>query len=125
MQSKFNISALGGSQGSQKIDSQKIDRLLTCCFRFWRSSNQEKVIALGKSSARFVYFHVFRPENTKQKIYGIVNHKNWIVDITWWDIEVMGASNINSDHFGQHADGKGKRFTLFCVFKINWNCWNS
>ena len=31
----------------------------------------------------------------------------------------MDVSNINSDNFGKRVDGKGKRFTLLCVFKIN------
>ena len=46
-----------------------------------------------------------------------------MVDVRWWDIEEMDVSNINSDNFGKRVDGKGKRFDLFCVFKINWNCW--
>ena len=34
----------------------------------------------------------------------LVNHNNWIFDITWWDI----ASNINSYNFWEHVDEKGK-----------------
>ena len=95
----------------------------TCCFRFWKSNNQEKVTVLGEIWAKSLYFKVFRLENIKPKINEIVNLKNWIVAITWWDIEEMDVSNINSDNFGKHVDGKGKIFTLFCVFKINWNYW--
>ena len=29
----------------------------------------------------------------------------------------MDVSNIDSDSFSEHVDGKGKRFTLFCVFE--------
>ena len=94
--------------------------MLTCCFRFWRSKNQEKVIVLDEISPTSLCFNVFRLENIKPKINEIVNHKNWIVDITRWDIEEMDFSNINSDNFGKHVGGKGKRFTLFCVFKINF-----
>ena len=39
-----------------------------------------------------------------------------------YDIEEMDVSNINNN-CGEHVDGKDKRFTLFCVFKINWNWW--
>ena len=31
----------------------------------------------------------------------------------------MDVSNVKSDNFGKRVDGKDKRFTLFCVFKIN------
>ena len=90
---------------------------MPCCFRFWRSNNEEKVNVLWESSARSLYFHVFRPENIKQEIHEIANHKDWKVDITWWDIKEMDVSNIDSDSFSEHVDGKGKRFTLFCVFE--------
>ena len=79
--------------------------MLICCFRFWTSNNQEKVIVLGEIWARSLYFNAFRLENVKPKINEIV--KNWIVDITWWDIEEMDVSNINSDNFGKRVDGKG------------------
>ena len=36
-----------------------------------------------------------------------------------YDIEGMDVSNINNNSCGEHVDGKDKRFTLFCVFKIN------
>ena len=35
----------------------------------------------------------------------------------------MDVSNINNNNCGEHVERKGKRFTLFCVFKINWNWW--
>ena len=97
--------------------------MLTCCFRFWRSINQEKVIVLGEISAISLYFHVFILEDIKPKIYEIVNHRNWIVHTIWWYIEEMDVGNINGDNFAKHVDRKGKIVTLFCVFKINWNCW--
>ena len=81
--------------------------MLICCFRFWRSNNQEKVIVPGEIWARSLYFNGFRLENVKPKINEIVDHKNWIVDITCWDIEEMDVSNINSDNFGKRVDGKG------------------
>ena len=84
--------------------------------------SKKNLIVLGKRSARSLYFQVLKLENIKQKIYEIVNHKNWIADIRWWDIEEMDVSDINSINFGEHV-GKSKRFTLFCLFKINWNCW--
>ena len=31
----------------------------------------------------------------------------------------MDVSNINNNNCGEHVERKGKRFTLFCVFKIN------
>ena len=42
------------------------------------------VIVLGETSARCLYFNVFRLENIKPKIYERVNYKNWIIDITWY-----------------------------------------
>ena len=90
--------------------------MLAYCFQFWSSNNQQKVIVPGEISARSLYFHVFRLENIKPKICEIVNHDNWIVLITWWYVEEMDLSNINSDSFGKNFDGRGKRFTLLCVF---------
>ena len=58
-------------------------------------------------------FSRFWLENIKQKIYDIVNHKNWEADITRSETEEMDVSNSNTDKFGEHIDGKGKRFTLF------------
>ena len=33
----------------------------------------------------------------------------------------MDAKNIKIDNFAKHVDGKGRKFTYFCVFKINSN----